>query len=93
MIAQAPDLPSDGPVLPISLREATRAVARRHLDLVALFGLRRTEAEKIREIDVQGDLIRVQPYGTHTLKTAWSDRVLPKALTGIKPCCTRKCRA
>ena len=59
----------------------TRAVARRHLETIALFGLRRTEAEKIREMDVQGDLIRVQPYGTHTLKTAWSDRVLPKALT------------
>lgn len=59
----------------------TRAVAQRHLEAIALFGLRRTEAEKIREMDVQGDLIRVQPYGTHTLKTAWSDRVLPKALT------------
>ena len=59
----------------------TRAVARRHLEAIALFGLRRTEAEKIREMDVQGDLIRVQPYGTHTLKTAWSDRVLPTALT------------
>ncbi len=60
-----------------------RTVARRHLDSLALFGLRRTEAEHIRELDVQGDLIRVQPYGAHTLKTAWSDRVLPKALTGF----------
>lgn len=60
-----------------------RTVARRHLDCVALFGLRRTEAEHIREKDVQGDLIRVQPYGSHTLKTSWSERVLPAALTGL----------
>ena len=60
-----------------------RAVARRHLEAIATFGLRRTEAEHIREMDVQGDLIRVQPYGTHTLKTAWSDRILPKALAAF----------
>ena len=60
-----------------------RAVAQRHLEAIATFGLRRTEAEHIREMDVQGDLIRVQPYGTHTLKTAWSDRILPKALVAF----------
>lgn len=60
-----------------------RIVARRHLDCVALFGLRRTEAEHIREMDAQGDLIRVQPYGMHTLKTGWSERVLPAALAGF----------
>lgn len=60
-----------------------RAAAKRHLDCVDLFGLRRSEAERIREIDVQGNLIRVQPYGAHTLKTPWSNRVLPKELTDI----------
>lgn len=60
-----------------------RTVARRHFDCIALFGLRRTEAEHIREMDLQGDLIRVQPYGVHTLKTSWSERVLPAALTAF----------
>lgn len=60
-----------------------RTVAGRHFDCVALFGLRRTEAEHIREMDLQGDLIRVQPYGAHTLKTSWSERVLPTGLTGF----------
>jgi integrase len=61
---------------------SVRTVARRHLGFVATFGLRRTEAEYIREMDMQGDLIRVQPYGEHTLKTSWSERVLPAALAG-----------
>lgn len=60
-----------------------RTVARRHVDFTALFGLRRTEAVHVREMDVQGDLIRVQPYGEHRLKTAWSDRILPMAFTGF----------
>lgn len=61
----------------------TRKIAQRHLEFVDLFGLRRTEAERIREKDIQGNLIRVQPYGEHTLKTKWSNRNLPRALVNL----------
>lgn len=57
-----------------------RMAAKRHLDCIDLLGLRRSEAERIREKDVQDNLIRVQPYGAHTLKTAWSNRTLPRSL-------------
>lgn len=60
-----------------------RVAAARHLQAIGLYGMRRTEAEYLRDMDVQGDVIRVQPYGTHTLKTHWSERVLPRALAGI----------
>lgn len=57
-----------------------RQSAQRHLALVSLYGMRRTEAEGLREKDVQGDIIRVQAYDQHRLKTRWSNRVLPRAL-------------
>lgn len=58
---------------------ATRESARRHLALMATFGLRRAESAFLRDIDCQGDLIRVQAYGSHTLKTTNAERVLPLA--------------
>lgn len=57
-----------------------RVAAQRHLQSIAVYGMRRTEADYLRDLDVQGDLIRVQPYGKHTLKTTWSERVLPRRL-------------
>jgi site-specific recombinase XerD len=56
---------------------ALRTSAQRHEELMETFGLRRAESAHLRAIDLQEDLCRVQAYGTHTLKTAWADRVLP----------------
>jgi len=54
-----------------------RLSVRRHFELMATYGLRRSESAHLRTVDHQGDVIRVQAYGRHTLKTAWADRVLP----------------
>lgn len=47
------------------------------VNLVGTYGLRRTEALNLRSTDVQTNLVRVQPYGDHRLKTGWSVRNLP----------------
>lgn len=57
--------------------EGARASAIATMRLVGAYGLRRTEAINLRQLDVQKNLIRVQPYGEHTLKTGWSRRNLP----------------
>ncbi|HEX7325880.1 MAG TPA: hypothetical protein VF292_11095 [Rhodanobacteraceae bacterium] len=56
-----------------------RMSVARHVDLMATFGMRRSESAYLRSADFQGDLCRVQAYGRHTLKTAWANRVLPMA--------------
>lgn len=56
---------------------ALRASAQHHVELMATYGMRRAESAYLRTLDFQQDLCRVQAYGDHTLKTAWSDRVLP----------------
>lgn len=56
---------------------ALRISARRHIDLMTTYGMRRSESAFLRTIDMQEDLMRVQAYGEHGLKTAWADRVLP----------------
>lgn len=55
-----------------------RETARRQFDLASSIGARRAEVMYLRGVDVQGDLIQIQAYGDHTLKTAWSERVIPK---------------
>lgn len=55
----------------------SRSAAQRHFAIIATYGARRAEAEKLRPCDVQGDIIRIQPYGDHGLKTAWAERALP----------------
>lgn len=54
-----------------------RQSALRHVDLMATFGMRRSESAYLRTSDYQHDACRVQAYGEHTLKTPWADRVLP----------------
>jgi hypothetical protein len=56
-----------------------RTCAQRHVTLMSVFGLRRSESAFLRAVDYQTTLCRVQPYGDHTLKTAAADRVLPVA--------------
>lgn len=56
---------------------ALRTSAQRHLVLMAGFGLRRAESAFLRAVDYQKTLCRVQAYGSHSLKTAAADRVLP----------------
>lgn len=58
---------------------ALRISARRHIELMATFGLRRGESSALRSLDYQRNMIRVQAYGDHTLKTAWAERTLPLA--------------
>lgn len=57
-----------------------RLMAARHFALLAEGGMRRAEAEGLRAIDHQGDCIRVQPYGNHTLKTPAAERLIPEDL-------------
>lgn len=54
-----------------------RVSAARLFRIAADVGARRGELEALRRIDVQGNLIRIQPYLDHTLKTSWSERVIP----------------
>ena len=54
-----------------------KEAAIRFLKLLITFGLRRNEATGLRGIDHQGEFIRVQAYGDHTIKTAAADRILP----------------
>lgn len=54
-----------------------RQSAQRHVELMATFGMRRSESAYLRALDYQTDVCRVQAYGEHTLKTTWADRVLP----------------
>ncbi|MEQ8799161.1 MAG: hypothetical protein RJQ08_14730 [Salinisphaeraceae bacterium] len=54
-----------------------RRTAYRVFDMVRAFGLRRSEAERIREVDHQENLVWIQPYEGHGLKTAWACRCLP----------------
>jgi integrase len=56
---------------------AFRYSACRLMGLASDIGARRGELEKLRTVDSQGDLLRIQPHGSHTLKTAWSERVVP----------------
>jgi integrase len=57
--------------------EGARASAVGVMRMVGTYGLRRTEAINLRLLDVQKNLMRVQPYDDHTLKTNWSRRNLP----------------
>ena len=57
-----------------------RKVASRLLDLVMTYGVRRGEAVALRRLDHQQNLLRIQPYEKHQLKTASADRVLPLSL-------------
>lgn len=57
--------------------ENNRYAAAKCLALVSAYGLRRTEALMLRRVDVQVDLILIQPHGDHRLKTSWSMRRLP----------------
>lgn len=54
-----------------------RYAARKLARFIGETGARRGEVEHLRCQDVQGDLIRLQPYDDHTLKTAWSERIVP----------------
>lgn len=54
-----------------------RTSAQHHVELMITYGMRRAESAYLRSLDYQQDLCRVQAYGDHTLKTSWSDRVLP----------------
>jgi hypothetical protein len=54
-----------------------RRSARRLFQLLVDTGARRAEIEHLRAIDIQGDLIRIQAYDDHSLKTSWSERVVP----------------
>lgn len=54
-----------------------RVSAQRHIDLMQAYGMRRSESTHLRTVDAQQDACRVQAYGEHTLKTAWSNRLLP----------------
>lgn len=58
----------------------TRRVARGLLHVVDAYGTRRSEAEMLREIDWQGDVVRLQAYDDRTLKTSWAERLLPVEL-------------
>ncbi len=57
--------------------EDARASAVGVMRMVGTYGLRRTEAINLRLLDVQKNLMRVQPYDDHTLKTNSSRRNLP----------------
>lgn len=56
---------------------ALRQAARRHVELMMAYGMRRAESTGLRHLDQQGDACRVQAYPGHRLKTAWADRLLP----------------
>lgn len=56
-----------------SLRQA----ARRHIELMVAYGMRRAESTALRHADQQGNVCRVQAYPGHRLKTDWADRILP----------------
>lgn len=58
---------------------ALRIAAARHVELMATYGMRRSESVGLRGVDWQQDLMRVQAYDDHGLKTAWAERVLPAA--------------
>lgn len=58
-------------------KQELRGAALRLFQFLVDTGARRAEAQHLRVIDAQGDLIRVQAYDQHTLKTAWSERVIP----------------
>ena len=57
----------------------TRIVASRHVKLAYAAGARRGEIEHLRRVDAQSDLVRIQPYSGHSLKTEASQRNLPLA--------------
>lgn len=59
--------------------QANRQSARRHFALTRAYGTRRAEAEALRWQDVDGEIIRIQAYGDHTLKTPAAERILPSA--------------
>lgn len=56
---------------------SVRKIAQRHFRLTAGTGARRAEAENIRNLDVDDNILRIRPYDGHTLKTAGSERALP----------------
>lgn len=56
-----------------------RASVQCHFDLIADFGLRRAESAFLRNMDLQGDLLRIQAHAERGLKTAWAERVVPLA--------------
>lgn len=74
-------------------RVTLRTSAQHQLDLMASFGMRRSESAYLRSGDYQGDVLRVQAYADHTLKTAWADRVVPTAFTSPRTRQWVKCAA
>lgn len=60
----------------------TRTLARNLVAMVDAYGMRRSESEMLRVQDLQGDVLRLQAYDDKTVKTAWSERVLPIELAG-----------
>lgn len=56
---------------------AMRQAARNLVNLAQVYGTRRSEAEMLRQLDYQGDVLRLQPYDEKTLKTSWAERLLP----------------
>lgn len=57
--------------------EANRRSASRHFLLSRFFGARRAEAEGLRWQDVDDEIIRIQAYSDHRLKTPSAERILP----------------
>jgi hypothetical protein len=69
-----------GPISSVSMREAARDL----VELISLYGMRRNEALGLRGADFQGDMIRIQAYLNHRLKTAAADRCQPVAFMGVE---------
>lgn len=57
--------------------QANRRSASRHYVLTRSFGARRAEIEALRWQDVDNEIIRIQAYGDHRLKTPAAERILP----------------
>ncbi|TAN03313.1 MAG: hypothetical protein EPN36_13180 [Rhodanobacteraceae bacterium] len=57
-----------------------REVATRHFSLTRAIGARRSETEKLRWVDVDGNMLRIRPYPGRSLKTPAAERVVPVGL-------------